>query len=93
MVDVKTIEKIASLSRLEITSEEAFEFSQQLGRALQYFEQIAKVDTNQIEPMITPIEIENKLREDIVEHTISVDKILQNAPETQGHLFKVPPVV
>lgn len=96
-MDKRTIEKIASLSRLEVSTSEAEELSLQMGKILHYFEQISKVDTNHVEPMVTPLvgplEIEPFWRQDLVDSQNTVEEILQNAPDNQGHLFKVPPVV
>lgn len=93
MIDKKTIEHIAKLARLEITQEEASEYSQQLGKALTHFEQISKIDTQGVEPLITPTEIEEFWREDIAKQELSAEEITSNAPAKAGNLFKVPPVV
>ncbi|HPI39174.1 MAG TPA: Asp-tRNA(Asn)/Glu-tRNA(Gln) amidotransferase subunit GatC [Pseudobdellovibrionaceae bacterium] len=93
MIDKKTIKKIAELSRLEVSDVDAEEYSVQLSKALQFFEHISKVDTHQIEPMITPVEIESFWREDIVNQEYTAEEMIKNAPESLGHLFKVPPVV
>lgn len=93
MIDKKTIEHIATLSRLKISESEALEYSEQLAKAMQHFEQIAKVDTTGIEPMITPTEIEIYWREDSVQADYSAEEMTANAPDKAGNLFKVPPVV
>lgn len=93
MIDRKTIEHIAHLSRLEVSEQQAQEFSEQLSKILGYFEQISKVDTKDVEPLVTPSEIESFWREDKVVHTNSSEEMVANAPERVGQLFKVPPVV
>lgn len=93
MIDKKTIEHIAKLARLHITDAEAQEFSSQLSKAFGYFEQISKVATQGIEPLVTPTEIEAFWREDVVKKELSAEAIVANAPEKVGNLFKVPPVV
>lgn len=93
MIDKKTIEHIAQLSRLAIDEKQAAEYSVQLSKALDYFDQISKVDTKGIEPLVTPTEIEAFWREDKVEKDFTSDEMTQNAPSKIGHLFKVPPVV
>lgn len=93
MIDKKTIEHIAKLARLEITDEEAQEYSQQLGKAMAHFEQISKVDTTGVEPLITPTEIEDFWREDIAKQEFTPEEMTSNAPSKAGNLFKVPPVV
>jgi len=93
MIDKKTIEHIAKLARLQISDAEAQEYSTQLGKALQHFEQISKVDTQGIEPLITPVEIEAFWRDDEAAQNYTADEMTANAPARAGNLFKVPPVV
>ena len=93
MINKETIHKIAKLAKLKINEAEAEEFSQQLSKALSFFEQISKVDTKGVEPLVTPSEIESFWREDVVKKDVSVDEILANAPARTGNLFTVPPVV
>lgn len=93
MIDKKTIEHIAKLARLHVTEEEAHEYSTQLAKALGHFEQIAKIDTTGIEPLVTPTEIEAYWREDVVKQEFSAEEMTANAPAKAGNLFKVPPVV
>ncbi len=93
MIDKKTIEHIAKLARLHVTEEEAQEYSLQLAKALAHFEQIAKIDTTGVEPLITPTEIESYWREDVVKQEFSAEEMTANAPSKAGNLFKVPPVV
>lgn len=93
MIDKKAIEHIANLARLKISDVEAQEYSDQLGKALKHFEQIAKVDTTGVEPMITPTDIETYWREDKVQADYTAEEMTANAPDKAGNLFKVPPVV
>ncbi len=93
MIDKKAIEHIAKLARLHVSGEEAEQFSQQLSKALGYFEQISKVETKGIEPLVTPSDMEVFWREDISIKELSAEELVANAPEKVGNLFKVPPVV
>lgn len=93
MIDKKTIEHIASLARLQVTEQEVQEYAAQLGKALSHFQQIAKIDTAGIEPLVTPTEIEANWREDIVKKEFNAEEMTANAPSRAGSLFKVPPVV
>jgi aspartyl-tRNA(Asn)/glutamyl-tRNA(Gln) amidotransferase subunit C len=93
MIDQKTIAHIAKLARLYITDEEAKLYGEQLSKVLGQFEQISKVDTTQIEPLVTPTDIESFWREDQVKKELSAEEIVENAPQKTGNLFTVPPVV
>lgn len=87
------IQKIANLARLQLTPTEANEFSEQLSKIIDHFEEICNLDTQGIEPLITPSEIEYSTREDVVKQNFHAEDMVANAPEKQGNLFKVPPVV
>lgn len=93
MIDKKTIEHIAKLARLHISEHEAAKYSEQLSSALGYFEQISKVKTDGVEPLVTPSEMQAFWREDVVRRDTTPEEITANAPEKLGNLFKVPPVV
>lgn len=93
MIDQKTIQHIAKLARLEVTPEQAEKYGQQMSQILKHFEQISQVDTKGVEPLITPSEIENFWREDLVVKENTSEEMLANAPARTGNLFKVPPVV
>jgi len=93
MVDQKTIEQVAKLARLNLKPNEAEYFSQQLTKVLDHFKHISSLDTNGVEPLVTPSEIAFHAREDNVEKNNTVEEMVANAPDKAGHLFKVPPVV
>lgn len=93
MIEKSIIENIAKLARLEVAPTQLEEYSKQLSIAMTYFEQINKVNTQGVEPLVTPTEIESYWREDEVVHELSSAEILSNAPDKIGNLFRVPPVI
>ncbi len=90
MIDVN---KVAELARLKITEKEGQDYSNQLSAILKHFEMLEAVDTKDIEPMVTPSEIELSFREDNATEWSNAETALDQAPEKAGRLFKVPPVV
>lgn len=93
MIDPKTIEHIAKLARLQVTKEEAAEYGEQLTKVLSHFQQISAINTEGVEPMVTPAEIEFYTRVDEAKRENSTEEMVSNAPDKAGNLFKVPPVV
>jgi aspartyl-tRNA(Asn)/glutamyl-tRNA(Gln) amidotransferase subunit C len=87
------VEKIAKLAHLSISPSEALEYAVQLSQALEYFEQISQVDTTGVEPLVTPSEVAETWRPDLVSKEFSAEDLLANAPQRTGNLFTVPPVV
>lgn len=92
-MDAETLKKMAHLSRLELSEAESNQLGKDLGKVLNFFNQIAEVNTKGIEGMVTPVEIESYLREDEKNNEIKTEEIMANAPSRAGNLFKVPPVV
>lgn len=93
MIDSKNIEHIAKLARLRISPEEAKEYSEQLAKSLDFFKKISEINTDGVEPLITPTEIETYWRPDEVKKDFTAEEMTANAPSKAGNLFKVPPVV
>lgn len=93
MIDQRTALNVAHLARLKMTDEEALSIAQQLSKVLSHFEEISKINTDGVEPLVTPSEIENYWRSDEVKSDFKAEDMVANAPDRAGNLFKVPPVV
>jgi len=92
-LDKKTIQHIATLSRLSVPDSESEEYSQDLSNILTLVEQMKTVDTKDIEPAAHPLEITCRLREDKITETNQRDYFQSIAPEVeQGH-YLVPRVI
>ena len=87
------VKETAFLARIKLTEEEILNFSQQISQITQAFSALQQVSTSGVSPLITPIEQKMNLRVDEAKVWPEVELALQNAPERQGNLFKVPPVV
>ena len=92
-MDEKQVQQVAKLARLEISQGEALEYATQLSQAIAHFDQISKINTQGVEPLVTPTEIEIYWRKDEAQKEYSAEEMLANAPQKTGHLFTVPPVV
>ena len=94
MLTKDQVTNVAHLARIKLTDSEIDAMTTQLGAILHHFEEISKVDTTDVEPLITPIEIHAELRADEVERFENAGELLlANCSDRQGNLFKVPPVV
>ncbi len=87
------VRRIAHLSRIEITDEQARAALAQLTDIFGMIEQMQKVDTTGIEPMSHPLGGSQRLRADAVTEPVERDRNLANAPAQQDGLFLVPRVV
>jgi aspartyl-tRNA(Asn)/glutamyl-tRNA(Gln) amidotransferase subunit C len=87
------VRHVAKLARLALDDAQLARFTPQLESILGYVDQIRRVDVSGVEPMAHALPLANVLREDVVEAPLPIEKVLQNAPETDGRFFKVPKVI
>ena len=92
-IDEKTVRKIAQLGRLKLADHEITTYAQQMDSILKIFNRLAEVPTENIEPLVNPVEVQGSLREDVLHEPLGAEELLKNAPDREGRLFKVPPVV
>ncbi len=93
MLKKEAVQHIAKLARLTLTDDEANAYTTQLSAILDSFNEISKINTNNIEPLITPIDMVMQLRPDGAEKHGTTEELLESAPARSGNLYKVPPVV
>ncbi len=92
-LDKESVKKVASLARIRMSDEELERIAPQLSKIIGFVEQLAEVDTDNVEPLANVVDITPELRSDIVNDGNCEEKVLKNAPEdTQGY-FVVPKVV
>ena len=84
---------VARLARLALDEQRLARLTPQLESILEYVAKIGEVDVSGVEPMAHALPLANVLREDVVEPSLPIDKVLHNAPETDGPFFKVPKVI
>lgn len=89
----KEVEHVAHLARLELTPEEAEQFTGQLGQILEYFDKLKELDTSAIEPTSHAIPMTNAFREDLVQESYDQETALQNAPAKEDGFFRVPKII
>ena len=92
-ITIQDVEHIAKLARLRLTEEEKQRFQKELGKIIEYFDQLKKLNTEGVPPTTHVVPLENVLREDVVAPSLPVDEALANAPDRKGNYFRVPKVV
>jgi aspartyl-tRNA(Asn)/glutamyl-tRNA(Gln) amidotransferase subunit C len=92
-MDIEKVKQVASLAKLYLREQEIQDSAQKLAQILKHFEKMASLNTENTEPLLTPTEIETFYRNDEIKKEISTEELLNNAPSSQGLLFKVPPAV
>lgn len=92
-IDLQTVKKIASLSRISVTEAEAQAMVPEFNNILGWVEQLGEVDVTGVEPMTAVIPNHLRLREDAVTDGNVRDKVLANAPQAEHGFFAVPKVI
>lgn len=92
-LDKATVARIAHLARIRVPEEELEPLTAELARILTWVEQLAEVDTENVEPLRKVMDIPAHWREDVVTDGGRPEQILMNAPRRHDGYFVVPKVV
>lgn len=95
MLTKDEIKNIAALARVGIEEGDIEKYQKDLSAVLDYFRQLEKLDTSDVEPINHITGMHNVLREDRDDDFGEIGKksILKNAPETKGGSIKVKSVL
>ena len=92
-LDRKSVMKIAYLARIHVPEEEQDTLAEELSKVMHFVEQLNEVDTSDVVPMTSVVDMSLRWRSDVVEDGEKASDILANAPScTQGY-FIVPKVI
>ena len=84
--------KITQLSRLKLSKEEEKLLIPQVKKIIEFFNNISHIQTDNLEPLISPIEKSAPLRPDEVKTNISSEKLLSQAHQ-ENQYIRVPLVI
>jgi aspartyl-tRNA(Asn)/glutamyl-tRNA(Gln) amidotransferase subunit C len=91
-VTVETVEHVARLAHLSLAAEEKESLARELQDILAYAETIQALDTDAVEPMSHAASAE-VLREDTPGPSLDRERVLAEAPDADGGLFRVPRIL
>ena len=87
------INKIAKLAHLQITDDECQRYAASLNNILSMMDHLKTVDTDGVEPLKSPFDIAQPLRDDVSTEPNRRDAYQAVAPATQDGLYLVPKVI
>lgn len=87
------VRDVAKLARLELDEEKLELFANQFNEILNYMELLGELDTEDVEPLYSPVHHETRMRDDEPRKDYTREDILSNAPEADGRFFIVPKIV
>lgn len=88
-LDRETVEHIAALARIGLSEEEIELMREQLSSILDHIASLQDVDTDDIPPTAQVIQLQNVMRDDVVQPSLPREAVLANAPATEDGYLKV----
>jgi aspartyl-tRNA(Asn)/glutamyl-tRNA(Gln) amidotransferase subunit C len=95
-LDKTTIKNIANLARIKISEDETEGLADELTNIFNWIEQLGEVNTDNVSPMTSVVEMEMPDRADEVNDGNDAERVLQNAPELPANgsnFYTVPKVI
>lgn len=93
-ISTSDVQKLASLSALSLTDEEAVSMLKDIAEILSYVEQLDEIDTDNVQPTYQVHDLETVVRSDIViDYGITKEDLLKNAPLQRNGSIIVPRVL
>lgn len=97
MIEIKDIEKLANLARINIAEEEKEKVRKDINSILEYVSQVSEAETLAASADVATSKtdhaamVQNVLREDVNPHESGMytEKLLAEAPEREGNYVKV----
>ena len=87
------VRHVAKLARLQLTDEQLQQYRNQLSSVLEHIAKLSELNVEGVEPMAHPSDVTNRLDEDTVGESMSVQQLLSMAPAVQDHFLAVPKVL
>jgi len=92
-IDKATVAKIARLARIKIAEDKLEPLAGELNNILGWVEQLDEVNTDNIQPMASPVDAKLRWRTDEVSDGNKQEAVLKNAPKSEYGFFAVPKVI
>ena len=92
-LEPEEVEKIAHLARIAVAADELDALNTELSGILGLVERMAELDTSDIVPMAHPLDMPQRLRQDVVTEENHRDAYQAVAPATANGLYLVPRVI
>jgi aspartyl-tRNA(Asn)/glutamyl-tRNA(Gln) amidotransferase subunit C len=90
VIDRDQVLHVARLARLELSDSEIERMAGELSGILEHVDRISALDLEGVEPTSHVVALENVLRADEPEASLSRDRALEQAPDPADGAFRVP---
>ena len=94
IVTTDDVQRLAVLSNLQLSDDEVSGLTKDISEILTYIEQLADIDTSEVEPTYLVSSLENVWRQDVIDDGgVTRDHLLALAPDSHDNQVKVPKVL
>jgi aspartyl-tRNA(Asn)/glutamyl-tRNA(Gln) amidotransferase subunit C len=87
------VEYACRLAMLEISEDQRRDFSEQIGKILDFVNKLDELDTENAAPTAHILPVKNVCRKDVPVESLSREAFLRAAPDHDGECLKVPNVI
>ena len=87
---MRDIRDFEAMAMLDLTDEERERIGARFRGLSDNFDVIGQIDTDNVQPLVSVLELRNIMREDTAGKTLTREEILSNAPEQYDGYFQVP---
>lgn len=92
-MDSETIDKLLALSQLHLETAERKSLSNDLDKILDFVDVMQSVNTDHVEPLSHPVDIEQPMRPDVADLNINQEQFQKIAPVVRDGYYIVPKVI
>ncbi|MBL6934423.1 MAG: Asp-tRNA(Asn)/Glu-tRNA(Gln) amidotransferase subunit GatC [Alphaproteobacteria bacterium] len=92
-LDKATVARIATLARIRVPEGELEGLAAEMEKIIGWVEQLDEVNTDEVPPMASVVDVDLPWRADKVSDGDCRDKVLANAPDKAEGFFAVPKVI
>ncbi|RMH22585.1 MAG: Asp-tRNA(Asn)/Glu-tRNA(Gln) amidotransferase subunit GatC [Gammaproteobacteria bacterium] len=85
--------KVASLARISMDETDIGRFSSELASVFEIVDSMEKVDTQHVDPLAHPLDIVQRMRDDIVTEENQRELLQKNTTSREAGLYLVPKVI
>lgn len=93
VITKEDITKISRLARIETDNSKKEELALQVGKIINWVDQLSEVNTDNVEPLTNVHDMQLRLNKDEIKDGNIADDVLKNAPNAKYGYFAVPKVI
>ncbi|GGI75560.1 Asp-tRNA(Asn)/Glu-tRNA(Gln) amidotransferase subunit GatC [Legionella impletisoli] len=87
------LQKLASLAYIKLDAETRTKLAHDVSAIMEFVEQLRSINTQEIKPLFHPLDMQQRLREDVCDEPNRVEYLAEIAPLFENDHYLVPKVI